>query len=235
MDVRIEESWKEQLKEEFEKPSFKELAAFVRAEYQAKTVYPPPSCLFQALDLVPFDKVRVVILGQDPYHGPGQAHGLCFSVPEGVPTPPSLRNIFQEIHDDLGVPIPTSGNLKPWAEQGVLLLNATLTVEAGQAGSHQKKGWEEFTDGIIKKLAEKREGLVFLLWGAYAQKKGEHIDRSKHLVLMAPHPSPLSAYNGFFGCRHFSKTNEYLISKGEKPIAWTNESPAEVDVRDVKW
>lgn len=235
MDVRLEASWKEQLKEEFDKPYFKQLAEFVRAEYSAKTVYPPPACIFQALDLVPFGKVRVVILGQDPYHGPGQAHGLCFSVPEGAPMPPSLRNIFQEIHDDLALPIPKSGNLKHWADQGVLLLNATLTVEAGQAGSHQKKGWEEFTDAIVKKLSEGREGLVFLLWGAYAQKKGEHIDRAKHLVLTAPHPSPLSAHNGFFGCRHFSKANDYLVSKGEKPIAWVKDAPEEVDVRDVKW
>ena len=235
MDVRLEASWKGQLKEEFDKPYFKQLAEFVRAEYSAKTVYPPPACIFQALDLVPFERVRVVILGQDPYHGPGQAHGLCFSVPEGVPMPPSLRNIFQEIRDDLGLPLPKSGNLKRWAEQGVLLLNATLTVEAGQAGSHQKKGWEEFTDAIIKKLSDGREGLVFLLWGAYAQKKGEHIDRAKHLVLTAPHPSPLSAHNGFFGCRHFSKTNDYLIARGEKPIVWVQDAPEEVDVRDVKW
>lgn len=235
MDVRLEASWKEQLKEEFDKPYFKQLAEFVRAEYAGKTVYPSPACIFRALDLVPFDKVRVVILGQDPYHGPGQAHGLCFSVPEGVPMPPSLRNIFQEIHDDLALPIPKSGNLKHWADQGVLLLNATLTVVAGQAGSHQKKGWEEFTDAVIRKLSEGRDGIVFMLWGAYAQKKGEHIDRAKHLVLTAPHPSPLSAHNGFFGCRHFSKTNAYLLSKGEKPIEWVKDAPHEVDVRDVNW
>jgi len=235
MDVRLEASWKEQLKEEFDKPYFKSLAEFVRAEYASKTVYPPPACIFQALDLVPFDQVRVVILGQDPYHGSGQAHGLCFSVPEGVPMPPSLQNIFKEIHQDLGLPIPKSGNLKHWADQGVLLLNATLTVAAGAAGSHQKKGWEEFTDAIIRKLSDGREGLVFLLWGAYAQKKGAHIDRAKHLVLEAPHPSPLSAHNGFFGCRHFSKTNEYLLSRGQKPIEWVKDAPAEIDVRDVNW
>lgn len=235
MDVRLDPTWKEKLKEEFEKPYFKRLADFVRAEYVGKIVYPPPGCIFQALDLVPFDKVRVVILGQDPYHGPGQAHGLCFSVPEGVPPPPSLQNIFKEIHADLGLPIPKSGNLKHWADQGVLLLNATLTVEAGQAGSHQKKGWEDFTDAIIGKLSEGREGLVFLLWGAYAQKKGERIDRKRHLVLTAPHPSPLSAHNGFFGCKHFSKTDAYLESKGETPIEWVKDAPAEIDVRDVKW
>ena len=235
MDVRLAASWKRQLAEEFEKPSFKGLAEFVRGAYVAKTVYPPPKCVFNALDSVAFEDVRVVILGQDPYHGPGQAHGLCFSVPEGVPKPPSLQNIFKEIHQDLGLPIPASGNLEHWAKQGVLLLNATLTVEAGQAGSHQGKGWEEFTDAVIRKLSEEREGLVFLLWGAYAQKKGAHIDRAKHLVLTAPHPSPLSAHNGFFGCRHFSKTNAYLVSKGQPPIAWVKDAPDEIDVRDVNW
>jgi uracil-DNA glycosylase len=235
MDVRLEASWKEKLMAEFEKPSFQELAGFVRREYSSKTVYPPPGCIFQALDLVPFDKVRVVILGQDPYHGPGQAHGLCFSVPDGVPMPPSLRNIFMEIHDDLGLPIPKTGSLTHWAGQGVLLLNATLTVEAGKAGSHQGKGWEEFTDAIIRRLAEEREGLVFLLWGAYAQKKGAFIDRKKHLVLTAPHPSPLSAHNGFFGCKHFSKTNAWLMERGEKPIEWVQGASEEVDVRDVQW
>jgi uracil-DNA glycosylase len=235
MDVRLEASWKEQLKEEFDKPYFRRLAEFVRGAYREKQVYPPPSCIFQALDLLPFDKVRVVILGQDPYHGPGQAHGLCFSVPQGIPMPPSLRNIFKEIHDDLGLPIPSNGNLKHWAEQGVLLLNATLTVEAGHAGSHQGKGWEEFTDAIVKKLSDGREGLVFLLWGAYAQKKGEHIDRTRHLVLTAAHPSPLSAHQGFFGCRHFSQTNAYLAAKGERPIDWVKDAPAEVDLLDVTW
>jgi len=235
MDVRLEASWKEQLKEEFEKPYFKALSDFVRAEYMGKTVYPPPKSVFNALDSVPFDEVRVVILGQDPYHGPGQAHGLCFSVPEGVPKPPSLQNVFKEIHQDLGLPIPASGNLEHWARQGVLLLNATLTVQAGQAGSHQGKGWEEFTDAVVRKLSEGREGIVFLLWGAYAQKKGAQIDRAKHLVLAAPHPSPLSAHNGFFGCRHFSKTDAYLAAKGGAPIAWVQEAPVEVDVRDVSW
>src|SRR5688572_28385027 len=183
MDVRLAESWKRQLAEEFEKPAFKELAEFVRGAYVSKTVYPPPKCVFNALDSVAFEDVRVVVLGQDPYHGPGQAHGLCFSVPDGVPKPPSLQNIFKEINQDLGLPIPKSGSLALWAKQGVLLLNATLTVESGHAGSHQGKGWEEFTDAIVRKLSEKSEGLVFLLWGAYAQKKGAHIDRAKHLVL----------------------------------------------------
>lgn len=235
MDVRLEASWKSQLQEEFEKPYFQRLAEFVRSEYATKTVYPPPKRIFAALESVPFDRVRAVVLGQDPYHGPGQAHGLCFSVPDGVPKPPSLQNIFKEIRDDLGLPIPESGNLQHWADQGVLLLNATLTVVGGQAGSHQGKGWEEFTDAVVKKLNEHREGLVFLLWGAYAQKKGAHIDRKKHLVLEAPHPSPLSAHNGFFGCRHFSKTNTYLAHKGEAPIAWIENAPKEIDVRDVAW
>lgn len=235
MDVRLEPSWKEQLKEEFEKPYFKSLADFVRGEYAAKTVYPPPKRIFAALESVPFDSVRVVVLGQDPYHGPGQAHGLCFSVPDGVPKPPSLQNIFKELHSDLGLTIPSDGNLQHWADQGVLLLNATLTVVSGQAGSHQGKGWEEFTDAVVKKLNEHREGLVFLLWGAYAQKKGAHIDRAKHLVLEAPHPSPLSAHNGFFGCKHFSKTDAYLLSKGGAPIAWTKDIPEEIDVRELNW
>ncbi len=235
MDVRLEPSWKAQLKEEFEKPYFTRLAEFVRQEYAARIVYPPPKRIFAALEATPFDKVRVVILGQDPYHGPGQAHGLCFSVPDGVPKPPSLQNIFKEIRDDLGLPIPESGNLQHWADQGVLLLNVTLTVAAGQAGSHQGHGWEEFTDAVVKKLNAHREGLVFLLWGAYAQKKGAHIDRNTHLVLQAPHPSPLSAHNGFFGCRHFSQTNAYLEAKKEQPIDWTRDAPKEVDVRDVQW
>lgn len=235
MDVRLEASWKERLKDEFGKPYFKELAEFVRGAYKSGAVYPPPACIFRALDLVPFDKVRVVILGQDPYHGPGQAHGLCFSVPEGVPMPPSLQNIFKEIKNDLGLPPPASGDLTAWADQGVLLLNATLTVQAGNAGSHQGKGWEEFTDAIVKALNDGRDGLVFLLWGAYAQKKGAYVDRAKHLVLTAPHPSPLSAHNGFFGCGHFSKTNAYLASKGEKPIEWVSGAPDEIDVTDVSW
>ncbi len=235
MDVRLEPSWKEQLKEEFEKPYFKRLADFVRGEYATQTVYPPPKRIFASLESVPFENVRVVMLGQDPYHGPGQAHGLCFSVPDGVPKPPSLQNIFKEIQSDLGLPIPTNGNLQHWADQGVLLLNATLTVVGGLAGSHQGKGWEEFTDAIVKKLNEHRQGLVFLLWGAYAQKKGAHIDRTKHFVLEAPHPSPLSAYNGFFGCKHFSRTNTQLLSKGEAPIVWAKDVPEEIDVRDINW
>ena len=235
MDVRLEPSWKARLQEEFEKPYFRRLAEFVRHEYAAKAVYPPPKRIFAALEAVPFDAVRVVLLGQDPYHGPGQAHGLCFSVPDGVPKPPSLQNIFKEIRDDLGLPIPESGNLQHWADQGVLLLNATLTVAAGQAGSHQGQGWETFTDAVVKQLNEGRSGLVFLLWGAYAQKKGLHIDRAKHLVLEAPHPSPLSAHNGFFGCRHFSKTNAYFEARGAAPIAWAADAPKEIDVRDVQW
>lgn len=210
----------EVLAPEFEKDYFIRLTDFVRQEYQTTTVYPPGKLIFNAFNLCPYNKVKVVIIGQDPYHGPGQAHGLCFSVNDGVPFPPSLQNIFKEIHDDLGTPIPATGNLTRWAEQGVLMLNATLTVRAHQAGSHQRKGWEEFTDAAIRALAEKREHLVFILWGSYAQKKGAFIDRNKHLVLTSVHPSPLSAYNGFFGNRHFSRANEYLIQHGETPIVW---------------
>lgn len=220
MNVQIEEIWKEVLAPEFEKDYFIRLTDFVRQEYQTTTVYPPGKLIFNAFNLCPYNKVKVVIIGQDPYHGPGQAHGLCFSVNDGVPFPPSLQNIFKEIHDDLGTPIPATGNLTRWAEQGVLMLNATLTVRAHQAGSHQRKGWEEFTDAAIRALAEKREHLVFILWGSYAQKKGAFIDRNKHLVLTSVHPSPLSAYNGFFGNRHFSRANEYLIQHGETPIVW---------------
>lgn len=220
MDVRIEESWKQRLQPEFEKDYFVKLTEFVRAEYTRTTVYPPARLIFNAFDHCPFDEVKVVIIGQDPYHGPGQAHGLCFSVGEGVPNPPSLQNIFKEIHSDLGKPMPPNGDLTRWARQGVLLLNATLTVQAHQAGSHQRKGWEEFTDAAIRCLAERREHLVFILWGAYAQKKGAFIDRSKHLVLTSAHPSPLSAYNGFFGNRHFSRTNEYLAAHGIAEIDW---------------
>lgn len=197
MNVQIEEGWKKALASEFEKDYFVRLTDFVRQEYKQTTVYPPGRLIFNAFNLCPFDKVKVVIIGQDPYHGPGQAHGLCFSVNDGVPFPPSLQNIFKEIHDDLGTPMPASGNLTRWAEQGVLLLNATLTVRAHQAGSHQRKGWEEFTDAAIRVLAEQKEHLVFILWGSYAQKKGAFIDRNKHLVLTSVHPSPLSAYNGF--------------------------------------
>lgn len=220
MDIKIETSWKQKLQPEFEKEYFTRLVSFVREEYKTKTIYPPGALIFNAFDLCPFDKVKAVIIGQDPYHGEGQAHGLCFSVRDGVGFPPSLVNIFKEIESDLGYkPLP-SGNLERWSRQGVLLLNATLTVRAHLAGSHQRKGWEEFTDSAITVLNNEKENLVFFLWGSYAQKKGASIDRSKHLVLESVHPSPLSAYNGFFGNRHFSRCNEYLISKGTKPIDW---------------
>ena len=220
MNVRIDESWRERLQSEIDAPYFAQLADFVRHEYATTRVYPPGSQMFAAFDACPFDKVKVVILGQDPYHEPGQAHGLCFSVNDGVPFPPSLQNIFKEIHDDIGTPVPMSGDLTRWANQGVLLLNATLTVRAHQAGSHQNKGWEQFTDAVIHRLAQERENLVFILWGSYAQRKGEFIDRSRHLVLQSPHPSPLSAHRGFFGNRHFSRTNEYLTAHGIEPILW---------------
>ena len=220
MNVQIEESWKKQLQTEFEKDYFIKLTDFVRNEYASTQIYPPGKLIFNAFNLCPFDKAKVVIIGQDPYHGPGQAHGLCFSVNDGVAFPPSLKNIFKEIQDDLGIPVPESGNLTRWANQGVLLLNATLTVRAHQAGSHQKKGWEEFTDAAIRALAEQREHLVFILWGAYAQKKGAFIDRNKHLVLTSAHPSPLSAYNGFFKNKHFSQANEYLVAHGMEPVCW---------------
>lgn len=220
MNVQIEQSWKQQLADEFEKPYFMRLTDFVRNEYGSTTCYPPGKLIFNAFNLCPFDRVKVVIIGQDPYHGPGQAHGLCFSVNDGVAFPPSLQNIFKEIQSDLGVPVPATGNLTRWAEQGVLLLNATLTVRAHQAGSHQRQGWEEFTDAAIKALAEKREQLVFILWGAYAQKKGAFIDRNRHLVLASAHPSPLSAFHGFFGNRHFSRANAYLEQHGKTPVNW---------------
>ena len=220
MNVRIDESWRERLQSEFDAPYFAQLADFVRHEYATTRVYPPGSQMFADFDACPFDKVKVVILGQDPYHEPGQAHGLCFSVNDGVPFPPSLQNIFKEIHDDIGTPVPMSGDLTRWANQGVLLLNATLTVRAHQAGSHQNKGWEQFTDAVIHRLAQERENLVFILWGSYAQRKGEFIDRSRHLVLQSPQPSPLSAHRGFFGNRHFSRTNEYLTAHGIEPILW---------------
>ena len=219
MDVKIEPTWKTQLVDEFEKDYFIKLTDFVRTEYQTKAVFPPAKLIFNAFEHTPFDKVKVVILGQDPYHNVGQAHGLSFSVNDGVRIPPSLVNIFKEINDDLGIPVATSGNLTRWADQGVLLLNATLTVEAHKAGSHQNKGWEAFTDAAIRRLNENRENIVFLLWGSYAQKKADFIDPEKHLVLKAPHPSPL-ARGGFFGNKHFSKTNEYLASKGIEPIQW---------------
>ncbi len=220
MDVKIERSWKEQLASEFEKDYFKQLTGFVRQEYQRGTVYPPGKCIFNAFEHCPFDKVKVVILGQDPYHEPGQAHGLCFSVQDGIPFPPSLVNIFKEIQDNLRIPVPQSGNLTRWADQGVLLLNATLTVRAHQAGSHQNKGWETFTDAVIHRLAENRNHIVYILWGSYAQKKGAFIDPSRNLVLKSAHPSPLSAYRGFFGNKHFSKANDYLIVTGQEPIRW---------------
>ena len=220
MNVKIEESWKQYLSNYFSKPYFKSLTDFVRQEYSTRTVYPPAKLIFNAFDQCPFDQVKVVIVGQDPYHEPGQANGLCFSVNDGVDIPPSLVNIYKEIRDDLGRPVPTSGNLERWSRQGVLLLNATLTVRAHQAGSHQHKGWEEFTDNVIHHLATERENLVFILWGAYAQKKGAAVDTNRHLVLKSPHPSPLSAHRGFFGNKHFSKANAYLISKGITPIEW---------------
>lgn len=220
MEVRLEKSWKKLLAPEFEKPYFQELAKFVRSEYQNTTVYPPPKFIFNALDSVPVNKVKVVILGQDPYHGEGQAHGLSFSVPDGIPLPPSLQNIYKEINSDLGVKKNKSGNLEQWASQGVLLLNATLTVRANQAGSHQNKGWEVFTDAIIHLLAKDKNNLVFILWGNYAQKKGLFIDINKHLVLKSAHPSPLSAYNGFFGSKPFSQSNSYLITHNQTPIDW---------------
>ena len=220
MEVAIANSWKEHLQNEFKKPYFKELVSFVKNEYQTKKIYPPGKFIFNAFDKCPFDKVEVVLLGQDPYHGEGQAHGLCFSVNDGITFPPSLNNIFKEIKNDLGKPIPTTGNLERWAVQGVLLLNATLTVRSNQPGSHQKKGWEEFTDAVIQTLSDQKKSLVFILWGAYAQKKGAIIDSTKHLVLKAAHPSPFSVDKGFFGCKHFSKTNDYLRSKNKKEIDW---------------
>ncbi len=220
MNVQMEPSWKEQLNSEFELPYFKTLTDFVRQEYHAHTVYPPGKLIFNAFDYCPFDKVKVVILGQDPYHGQGQANGLCFSVNDGISIPPSLVNIYKELKSDLGVTVPATGNLSRWAKQGVLLLNATLTVRAHQAGSHQNKGWEQFTDAAIEKLAAQKENLVFILWGSYAQQKGAHIDTSRHLVLKAPHPSPFSADRGFFGSKPFSQTNNYLIAHGFEPINW---------------
>lgn len=221
MTVTIDPSWKENLKDEFEKEYFKKLVDFVKKEYHDHQCYPPGKLIFNAFNHTPFNKVKVVIIGQDPYHGPGQAHGLCFSVPENIPHPPSLTNIFKEIKDDLGKSIPVSGNLERWADQGVLLLNATLTVKASEAGSHQRKGWEEFTDAVIQYISKKREGVVFLLWGGYAKKKGAKIDRSKHYVLTSGHPSPLSANRGFwFGNKHFSETNRFLKERGEKEIQW---------------
>jgi uracil-DNA glycosylase len=220
MDVKIESSWKERLSSEFEKDYFKRLSDFVRNEYKITTVYPPGSLIFNAFNLCPFTGLKAVIIGQDPYHGHGQAHGLCFSVRDGVDFPPSLLNIFKEIQSDLGFAKPASGNLERWASQGVLLLNATLTVREHLAGSHQKKGWEEFTDCVINVINREKNNVVFFLWGAYAQKKGESIDRSRHLVLESVHPSPLSASRGFFGNKHFSKCNDFLREHNIQPVDW---------------
>jgi len=222
MNVKIEESWKQILKDEFDKPYFCQIPNHLKTEKeQRKKIFPPGSQIFNAFDTTPFDKVKVVILGQDPYHGPGQAHGLCFSVPQGIAKPPSLINIFKELHDDIGIPIPDHGNLTHWAEQGVFLLNASLTVRSGEPMSHSKIGWAEFTDTVIKKISEKKKNIVFIFWGKFAQEKRILVDENKHVVLRAAHPSPLSAYNGFFGCKHFSKTNEYLVKNGIDPINWS--------------
>lgn len=220
MNVRIDPSWKQVLQPQFTQPYFQKLTKFVKQEYSQKTIFPPPKHIFRAFDITPFDQVKVVILGQDPYHGPKQANGLCFSVNPQVPFPPSLLNIFKELKSDVNKPIPQTGDLTHWAKQGVLLLNATLTVVAHQAGSHQKKGWEKFTDATIQQLSQNRQNLVFMLWGRYAQDKGQVIDPDKHLVLKAPHPSPLSAHRGFFGCRHFSQANTYLSLTGQTAIDW---------------
>ena len=220
MTVKIEESWQNALKEEFEKPYFNALTDFVKSEYSKHTIYPKGKDIFRAFDKCSFDKVKVVILGQDPYHGPGQANGLCFSVHEGVPFPPSLVNIFKEIKEDLGKDMPPNGSLDRWAQQGVLLLNATLTVRAHQAGSHQNKGWETFTDAVVQKLATEKQGLVYMLWGSYAQKKASIVNKQENLVLKSPHPSPLSAYRGFFGSKHFSQANTYLKDLGKEEVEW---------------
>ena len=220
MDVKIEQSWKEVLQTEFDKPYFTSLTDFVRDEYRHATVFPPASLIFNAFNLCPFSDVKVVLIGQDPYHEPGQAHGLCFSVNDGVQFPPSLLNIFKELKSDLGVEIPQSGNLTRWAQQGVLLLNATLTVREHQAGSHQNRGWEQFTDAVIQTSSEKKSGLVFILWGSYAQSKARLIDSGRHCILRSAHPSPLSAYRGFFGNHHFSLTNDYLSRTGKSIIKW---------------
>jgi len=220
MEVKIHPEWKERLQKEFDSPYFDQLSAFVRKEYSTVRVYPPAGLIFNAFDQCPFSQTKVVILGQDPYHGPGQAHGLCFSVNDGVEFPPSLVNIFKEIERDLQIPVPRSRNLERWAKQGVLLLNATLTVRAHTAGSHQGKGWEQFTDAVIAHLNKECHDLVFMLWGSYAQNKGKFIDESRHLVLKSVHPSPLSAYRGFIGNGHFSAANQYLKNKGKEPIQW---------------
>lgn len=220
-EIQLEPDWKSHLEDEFHQPYMQTLREFLlQRRQQGAVIYPPGRLIFNALNSTPFDKVKMVILGQDPYHGPGQAHGLCFSVPDGVPVPPSLANIYVEIERDTGQRPGPGGNLQPWAEQGVLLLNAVLTVEGGQAGAHQGKGWEKFTDRVVRELNEKKDGLVFMLWGSHAMKKGLAIDRSRHLVLTAPHPSPLSAHRGFIGCGHFSQANHYLEQQGRAPVRW---------------
>ena len=221
MNVQIEDSWKEVLQQEFSKSYFENIVAFLKTEkVQGKTIYPPGSLIFNAFQKTPFNKLKVLLLGQDPYHGKGQAMGLSFSVPKGVRPPPSLINIFKELHDDVGVPIPSTGDLTPWAEQGVMLLNAALTVRAGEANSHAKLGWHQFTDAVIQKVSDEKEGIIFLLWGAFAHQKQELIDQTKHHVLKAAHPSPYSADKGFFGCRHFSSTNKFLVDQKLDPIDW---------------
>jgi len=221
MEVKINESWKKELKSEFVKPYFLQIVNFLKTEQQAgKVIYPPGKLIFNAFDTTPFGQVKAVILGQDPYHGAKQAHGLCFSVQDGIPPPPSLVNIYKEMQTDLGLPIPNTGNLTKWATQGVLMLNATLTVRANEANSHSKIGWQDFTNEAIRKVSEDKKNVVFILWGKFAQEKQALIDESKHLILKAAHPSPFSAYNGFFGCRHFSKTNDYLVKNGLDPIDW---------------
>lgn len=220
MEVNIASDWKALLREEFDKPYFEELVRFVREEYATHRIYPRGSNIFRAFDKCPFDRLKVVIIGQDPYHGPGQANGLCFSVGDGVPFPPSLRNIFQEVASDIGTPIPASGNLDRWAEQGVLLLNAVLTVREHEAASHAGRGWEQFTDAVVRAIATRKEGVVYMLWGSYAQRKGAMADPARNCILKAVHPSPLSAYRGFLGCRHFSQANTYLINTGQTPIMW---------------
>ncbi len=230
--IKLEPSWKARVGDYLQQPQMRALAEFLRGEKaKGRRIYPSGGRIFAALDATPFERVKVVILGQDPYHGPGQAHGLCFSVLPGVPVPPSLVNIFAEIRDDLGIPPPDHGCLLPWAEQGVLLLNAVLTVQAGQAGSHQGKGWEGFTDAIVDALAAERDGLVFLLWGSYAQAKARRLDTRRHCLLKAPHPSPLSAHRGFLGCGHFGKTNRWLQGQGQAPIDWALPPRAEIEAR----
>jgi uracil-DNA glycosylase len=221
IDPIIEEGWKSVLMDQFQSPYFRTLKEFLVEEKKKYTLYPPGRLIFNAFQRTPFEKVKVVILGQDPYHGSGQAHGLCFSVPQGIPKPPSLVNIFKELHSDLGIPIPEHGNLEKWADQGVLLINATLTVRDSQAGSHQKHGWETFTNRVIEVVSQEKSGVVFLLWGRFAQAKESLIDSGKHLILKSAHPSPLSAYNGFFDCRHFSKANDYMENQGKTRIDWT--------------